>query len=88
MAKLKELLKDEKGSITPIIASILIICILIGAVNISLSMVYRDRTVVRDALDAACTSSLVGATEEKWRPIKYSEDLSIEVGTNIGEEID
>jgi len=79
MTKLRKLIQDEKGSITPIIASILIACILIGAVNISLSMVYRDRTVVRDALDAACTSSLVGATEERWRPLEYSEQPIINV---------
>lgn len=72
-------IKDEKGSIAPFIAFILIICIGLGAVNIALSMLYRDRTIVRDALDAACTSSLAGAAEEKWRSLKYMEEPIVEV---------
>lgn len=76
---------DDKGSITPFMAVLLILCILLGAVNMALTIIYMDRTVIRDALDAACTSALAGATEEKWRSTAYTEysDVVIDGDYNI-----
>lgn len=82
MFKIKNILHDEKGSIAPLTAVILILCIGLGAVNLAITMLYRDRTVVRDALDAACTSSLVAATEERWRALRYLEEPIIEVSSD------
>ena len=71
----KDLATDEKGSILPMIAVVLILIIILGAVNFSLVIMYRDRAVVRNALDAGATSSLVATAVEKHKPINYGESL-------------
>ena len=78
-------LKDNKGSIAPFMAVLLILCILLGAVNIALTIIYKNRTIIRDALDAACTSALAGATEERYRATVYTEyaDMSIDGDYNV-----
>ncbi len=70
---LKYLNKDEKGSLLPMIAIILILTISLGAVNFALVVMYRDRAVVRNALDAGTTSSLAAVAVEKHKPIYYGE---------------
>lgn len=70
------LIKDEKGSALPFISIILILIILVGVVNYALVVMYRDRTSVRDALDAGVTSSLVAHIEEKQKALYYGETLS------------
>lgn len=72
---LRKLHSDIKGSMTPFIAILLILMILVGAYRFSLMLVYRDRTIVRDALDAAVTSALAGAASEKWIETYYYEAL-------------
>ncbi len=83
----RKIVFDDKGSITPFMAVLLILCILIGAVNIALTIIYKDRTIIRDALDAACTSALAGATEEKWRSTIYTEYTNVVIDDDYNIEI-
>lgn len=71
----KDLYKDERGSILPMIAVVLILVIIIGSVNFALVVMYRDRAVVRNAIDAAATSSLAASAVEKKKAITYGETL-------------
>lgn len=70
---MKLFLKNEKGSILPLIAVVLILFILIGAYELSSIFVYRDRAVVRDALDSAATSALAAGFVVQSYPTNYSE---------------
>lgn len=71
----RDLATDERGSILPMIAVILILTIILGAVNFSLVVMYRDRAMVRNALDAGATSSLAAVAVEKEKAINYEEVL-------------
>lgn|GEM_PF-2646054 len=73
MNTLKKLLADERGSVLPMIAVILILVILIGMVNFGLVVAYRDRAAVRNALDAGVTSALAKDAREINRAIIYGE---------------
>lgn len=77
--RFKRLLKNEKGSILPMIAVILTLTIILGAVNFALVVMYRDRAVVRNALDAGVASSLAAVAVEKHRGIMYGERLETDV---------
>ena len=68
-----KLLKDETGSVLPLIAVVIIIFILVGAYQIGSIFVYRDRAVVRDAIDSACTSALASGTEVESYYTNYTE---------------
>lgn len=68
-----KLLKDEKGSILPLIAVIIIIFILVGAYQLGSIFIYRDRAIVRDAVDSACTSALASSTEVEAHYTNYYE---------------
>ena len=59
----------------PFIAVLVLLAISLGAVNIALLNLFRDRTTVRDALDSACTSALAGGAEVKERATYYYEAL-------------
>ncbi len=65
--------KDEQGSVLPMIAVVLILVIMLGAVNFALVVMYRDRTTVRNALDAGITSSLAAVAKEEKKAIYYGE---------------
>lgn len=73
ISPIKKILKDETGSIMPFISILLIIFILIGAYQISTTFVYRDRTVIRDALDSAVTSGLAAGVTKESKSTSYSE---------------
>lgn len=75
MRKIKRFLIDDEGSILPMIAVVLILSILLGAVNFALVIMYRDRAVVRNAIDAGVTSSLAAVAVEKNHYINYDERL-------------
>ncbi len=64
----------------PMIAVIIILLVMIGCVNLSLSIMYRSRTTVRNALDTAILSSLASASQEKVRPVNYGEYNSCTAG--------
>lgn len=68
-----KLLNDETGSVLPLIAVVIIIFILVGAYQIGNIFVYRDRAVVRDAIDSACTSALVSGTVLETHSTNYTE---------------
>lgn len=68
-------IKNERGTILPMIAVVLILTIIIGAANFALVVMYRDRAVVRNALDAGVTSSLAAVAVEKNKAIIYGETL-------------
>ena len=59
----------------PFIAVLVLLAISLGAVNIALLNLFRDRTIVRDALDSACTSALAGGAEVNERATFYYEKL-------------
>ena len=71
----KKFKDDEKASVLPLIAVVLILIIIIGIVNFSLVVMYRDRAVVRNALDAGVTSSLALGASEEFRALNYVEAL-------------
>lgn len=75
MKVLKKFIKDERGSVLPLIAVILILIIYIGCTNFALAVMYRDRTTVRDALEAGVTSSLVAHAKEENRGLYHGEEL-------------
>lgn len=72
LIKFKNLLKDEKGQVMPFLAVCLLIMIGFAALSLGLSMAYRDRMIIRDALDAAASAALapVEALED---PTEYGE---------------
>lgn len=57
----------------PILAVVIIVFILVGAYQIGSIFIYRDRAVVRDALDSACTSALASSTTVESHATNYSE---------------
>jgi hypothetical protein len=69
----KRLNKDTRGQMLPFLAVIIIIIIALGTYSASLSLMYRDRLVVRDALDAAGTAGLAGASEYRTKYTFYYE---------------
>lgn len=69
-----KLLKDEQGSVLPLITVVMIIFILVGAYQIGNIFVYRDRAIVRDAIDSACTSALTSGTKVESHATRYSEN--------------
>lgn len=71
--KLKKVREDDKGSVLPLIAVILILAVGIGVVNFSITALYKKRVTVSNALDAGVTSALASAAEERIRPIYYGE---------------
>lgn len=71
--KTQKFIKDRDGSVLPIIAVVLILVIILGAVNFALVVMYRDRAVVRNALDAGATSSLAAVAKEREKAIYYGE---------------
>ncbi|WP_459195620.1 hypothetical protein [Wukongibacter baidiensis] len=75
MNLLNKVLYDERGSALPLIAVILILIIGIGCVNFGLAVMYRDRTAVRDALEAGVASSVAASAIEEKRAIDYGETL-------------
>lgn len=72
--KLLKPLKNNRGSMLPMIAVLVALSFLLGLVNFTLAVMYRDRALVRNALDAGTTSSLAAVAEEKFRAIKYGEE--------------
>lgn len=70
---IRKIYEDEEGSILPLISVILIIFILVGSYELGNIFVYRDRTVIRDALDSAVTSALASATQVHNIDTYYSE---------------
>ncbi len=73
MKILKMILNDTRGSMLHFIATIIIIFVGIGVYNLSISVIYRDRAVIRDAIDSAVISSLAGATSEHTKATNYYE---------------
>lgn len=73
ITKIKKFFYDKKGSMLPMIAIIIILLVMIGCVNLSLTIMYRNRATVRNALDVAIVSSLASASQEKTRPVNYGE---------------
>lgn len=71
----KLLLQDDRGSILPLVAVVLILIIFLGAYEIGNIFVYRDRAVVRDAIDSAVTSALAAGTTVKSQDTNYYEQL-------------
>lgn len=71
--KIKILVKSQEGSVLPLIMAVVSLSILLGAYNIGLSFIYKDRAIIRDAVDSAVLSSLSGGTEEKSVPTYYYE---------------
>ncbi|SCG83657.1 hypothetical protein DW1_2091 [Proteiniborus sp. DW1] len=78
---LKRLIKDEKGSVLPMIAILTLLIILIGYMNYALVVAYSDKVAVRNALDAGLTASLASSVKEMKRGIKQDETL-IEINRN------
>jgi hypothetical protein len=72
LIKVKNLLKDEKGQVMPFLAICLLIMIGFAAVSLGLSMAYRDRMIIRDALDAAAAAATSQA-ERAVSPTEYGE---------------
>jgi hypothetical protein len=77
-----KLLQDEEGSVIPLIAVVIIIFIFLGAYEIGNLLVYRDRAVVRDAIDSAVTSALAAGTTVESASTKYTEEHIVETGTD------
>ncbi|MHB1126967.1 MAG: hypothetical protein ACYC2T_08420 [Bacillota bacterium] len=69
---LKEFKNNDSGQMLPFLAVSLTIMILFGAMSLGLSLVYMERTNVRDALDAAVTAAL-GAAQKETKATSYSE---------------
>lgn len=59
---INKLLKDESGSLIWLIFAVMMFLIFVGVYQIGSIFVYRDRAVVRDAIDSACTSALTSNT--------------------------
>lgn len=57
----------------PFIAVLVLLAISLGAVNIALLNLFRDKTIVRDAVDAACTSALAGGAKLSKKATYYNE---------------
>lgn len=72
---IKLLMQDDGGSILPLVAVVLTLLIFFGAYEVSNTLVYRDRAVVRDAIDSAVTSALVSGTVVQSQNINYYEQL-------------
>lgn len=72
---IKRFLKDERGSVLPMVAILLILIIGIGCASFSIVIMNRDRTTVREALDASVASSLEAVAKEETRGIYQSEKL-------------
>ncbi len=70
--QIRLLLKDESGQLMPFLAICILIMIGFAAVSLGLSIAYRDRMIVRDALDAAASAALASA-EVVEDPTEYGE---------------
>lgn len=76
LRKIRFLLKDEEGQLMPFLAICMVIMIGFGALSLSLSMIYKDRMNIRDALDAAALAALTPAEakeEATWYDEEYIE---------------
>ncbi|MBO8160676.1 MAG: hypothetical protein H0Z24_03485 [Thermosipho sp. (in: Bacteria)] len=79
MKKLIFFLKDERGQMLPFLAIALLIIMAFGALGIGYADIYKDRSNIRDALDAAASAALSPARKkskptyygERYRPPKY-----------------
>lgn len=72
---------DTEGIMLPILAGMVIVFVLLGTVNFSLLIMYRDRAAVRNALDAAVASSLAAHTRELHVHLNYGERRDV-ISTN------
>lgn len=61
------ILRDERGQLVPFIAVSLLIIIIFSAFGMGLTAVYRDRTRIRDALDAAASAALAAGSRTETR---------------------
>jgi hypothetical protein len=75
-----EFIKDEKGQLMPFLAVSMLIMIGIGILSFTLTKVYSDRMVIRDALDAAAAAALNNADYET-NPTEFGE-VQVLVGVN------
>jgi len=66
------LLKDERGQLMPFLAICILIMLGFASVSLGLSTVYRDRMIIRDALDAAAAAATSQA-EFAESPTEYGE---------------
>lgn len=62
---------DERGAMLPFIAFMLMILILFASFSIGTTMMFMQRKVVEDALDAAVLSVTMASVQEKTKPVYY-----------------
>lgn len=73
---MKKRLLNERGQMLPFISFMIVILILFASFSIATTMMFMQRKVVEDALDAAILSVTMASIEEKQRPIYYTDYLN------------
>lgn len=73
---INSIIKREKGSILVFATGIIIIMLMIAFLNVVIGFMFRDQTIIIDALDSAITAALA-PSEEVFRNTYYYEKLKI-----------
>ncbi|MHB1418668.1 MAG: pilus assembly protein TadG-related protein [Bacillota bacterium] len=68
----KKVIMNDNGQMLPFLAVAVTIMLLFGALSLGLSLVYKERTNVRDSLDAAVAASL-SVTQMETKATSYYE---------------
>lgn len=72
---MKKQFLNERGQMLPFIAFMIVILLLFSAFSIATTMMFMQRKVVEDALDAAILSVTMASIEERHKPIYYYDYL-------------
>lgn len=64
-------IKNEKGQLLPFIAVAMVIMLLFSSFAIAVSMSFRERKLVQDAIDSALLSAVLVSTEKRSAPTRY-----------------